>query len=221
MFSGHDYNLYALLAAFEIVTEDCLMENFLSYAANKTTPHPHCVFPHFAANIILEFENHTQNPQVKFLYNNMVIPICGGGDETCDYEKFLRVARGVTVNNTLTSFKEKCGVNMTEAMAGNSQEELLAQNQKFAGEQLITSEEAEEEDVIEVVVMYSSSSLRIALTGMSLLCIILFARLISRQRDYSILEEEVRGKEAKEREVLETEVIGISPKDTSINIIKP
>jgi len=220
MFSGHDYNLYAVLAAFGIVTEECLMENFLSYAANKTTPHPHCVFPHFAANIILELYNQTANPQVKFLYNNMAIPICDG-KETCGYEEFLFVARNAIGNNTLASFQEKCGVVNS---AGNtnkpaiSSEELSAQNQESAAEQLITQDtHLDEEKKINdktpkaTKVISQNTPLKIeviALIVMTLLCIALLAKIVSNKRAYHVLEEEVKEKRS---EVKFHEVVGDVP----------
>jgi len=191
MFSGHDYNLYALLAAFGVVTEECLMENFLSYVANKTTPHPHCVFPHFAANIILEFYNHTN--QVKFLYNNMVIPICGT-QETCDYEEFLMVARNATGNNTFASFQEKCGIDLNGVPHYLSQEELLTQNQQAESEQLIVATS----DTVKQKVIISHSYnywLVITLFLTIVLCLILTAKLISNKRAYAVLYEEAKEKE--------------------------
>jgi len=181
MFSGHDYNLYALLAAFNIVTEECLMENFLSYAANKTTPHPHCVFPHFAANIILEFYNHTS--QVKFLYNNMVIPICKG-QETCDYEEFLVIARNATGNNTFASFQEKCGLNVTNQ--GPSYERAITED--YSPENNLNYQK----DLILGAI--PTKVLLVALGIMTLFCLILLAKLIAHKRSYSVLIEEVKEK---------------------------
>jgi len=112
LFSGHDSNLYAILAAFGVLTEDCLLENFRSYTANKTLTNPNCYFPFFASNLIIELYNTTVSPTVRFYYNNALISLCNGKPE-CTLDEFITFARKATGNINLIGFLLKCGAPST------------------------------------------------------------------------------------------------------------
>ena len=109
LYSGHDDNIMAVLAAFGIINEDCIMQNFNSYLQNKTTPFPNCYFPYFASNIIFELHNTSGSPFVKFFYNNVQIPLCNGQD-ICPYDDFVAFVKKATGNNTFKTYSQKCGV---------------------------------------------------------------------------------------------------------------
>lgn len=107
-YGAHDYNIYAILAAFGVVTDECLMTNFYSYASTKTYIYPACQFPTFASNLI--FELYTTNlvtPYVKMLYNGIWIPLCNGGD--CSYNDFVTFANNAIGNMSSSTFKSVCG----------------------------------------------------------------------------------------------------------------
>jgi len=110
LYSAHDYNIYAILGAFGVISEECIMANFKSSIANETLPYPHCYFPFFASNLIFELYNKTEKAYVKLLYNNVPVPLCDGGKEACEYEEFVKFARNAVGNHTDESYKEVCGV---------------------------------------------------------------------------------------------------------------
>jgi len=115
LYSAHDYNIYAILAAFGVITEECIMTNFLSSIANETLPYPNCHFPWFASNLMIELYNQTDNSSnvtsayVKMLYNEAPLALCDG-KEVCEYSEFVKLAREATGYNTEQSYKEKCGI---------------------------------------------------------------------------------------------------------------
>jgi len=117
LYSGHDDNIYAVLGAFGVVTEECLLENFNSYLENGTRVHPACYFPFFASNIIIEFYNSTDAPYVKMLYNNIALPICNG-NYACPLDDFIFVAKNATGNNTHASYNKNCGVKTAAKTVG-------------------------------------------------------------------------------------------------------
>jgi len=108
LYSAHDYNIYAILAAFGVISEECIMANFLSAVANETLPYPHCYFPFFASNLIFELYNQTSGAYVKLLYNNVPVPLCNS-QEACEYDKFVEFARNAVGNHTHETYNEKCG----------------------------------------------------------------------------------------------------------------
>jgi hypothetical protein len=107
LYSGHSYNMMALLAAFNIINEDCIMANFNAHVAKKTIPYPACTLPVFASNFVVEMYN-TTSPTVKVLYNNQPISLCNG-QTTCTYDQFLTVANNAMGALTSTTHKSKCG----------------------------------------------------------------------------------------------------------------
>jgi len=115
LYSAHDYNIYAILAAFGVISEECIMANFLSSVANETLPYPNCHFPWFASNLMIELYNQTDNSSnvtsayVKMLYNEAPLALCNGTD-VCEYSEFVALARAATGNNTDQSYNEKCGI---------------------------------------------------------------------------------------------------------------
>jgi len=111
LYGAHDYNIYAILAAFGIVTDDCLMSNFYSYQSTGTYLYPACVFPTFASNLI--FELYTENqvtPYVRVLYNNIWIKLCQNNSRDCNYDEFVTFANNAIGNMSSTTFKSKCAV---------------------------------------------------------------------------------------------------------------
>jgi len=117
LFGGHDVNLYSVLAAFGILTEECLLANYESHIKGEPVAAPNCHFPGFASNLIFEFYNETSSPYVKVYYNDVLVPLCNGQD-TCSYQDFQVLAQNAGGNNTPESWDQKCG---------NSNENLLVQ----------------------------------------------------------------------------------------------
>jgi len=108
LYGAHDYNIYAILAAFNIVNDTCIIANYNSYIATGTLAYPACVYPDFAANIFFElYYTTTTTPYVKFYYNNIWIPLCSGKD--CSYTAFVTFANNAIGNMTSTTFKTACG----------------------------------------------------------------------------------------------------------------
>jgi len=110
LYAGHDVNLYSVLAAFGIVTEECLLANYESHIKGEAIADPNCHFPGFASNIIFEFYNDTSSPYVKVYYNDVLVPLCAGQDN-CSYQDFQVLAQNAGGNNTPESWDQKCGNN--------------------------------------------------------------------------------------------------------------
>jgi len=108
LYGGHDKNLYSILAAFGIVTEDCLLADYASHTKDETLPYPNCQYPGFASHIIFEFYNDTSSPYVKFYYNDVLVPLCNGQD-SCSYSDFRVLAQNAGGNNTPSSWDKQCG----------------------------------------------------------------------------------------------------------------
>ena len=157
MYSGHDSNLYAILAAFGVLTEDCLLENFKSYTEDKTLKNPTCYFPFFASNIMIELYNTTNSPSVKFYYNNEVIPLCKG-QASCTLDEFITFARNATGNINLIGFLKKCGSPNTSTQ--QSLNEPIAQLLKETG-----------------LKPYQSSD-KMIIMGLVTLCALLLAKMV-------------------------------------------
>jgi len=107
LYSAHDKNMYAVLAAFGVVSEECLLINYDSNTADETLTDPSCQYPAFASYLTFEFYNDTANPYIKFYYNETLVPLCNGQD-SCGYEDFLVFARSAGGNNTLASWNDQC-----------------------------------------------------------------------------------------------------------------
>ena len=107
IYSGHSYNMMALLAAFNVINEDCIMANFNANVAKKAIPYPTCTFPVFGSNFVVELFN-TTSATVKVLYNNQPIALCNG-QTICTYDQFLTVANNAVGGLTSSTFKTKCG----------------------------------------------------------------------------------------------------------------
>jgi len=107
LYGGHDKNLYSILAAFGIVTGDCLLADFASHTNNEALPYPNCQYPGFASHIVFEFYNDTSSPYVKFYYNDVLIPLCDGQD-SCSYSDFRVLAQSAGGNNTPDSWNKQC-----------------------------------------------------------------------------------------------------------------
>lgn len=104
--STHDTALLTILTALDIVNEECLHDNFLS-KAGQPLPHPSCIFPPFAANILFEFYDNSGKPYVVLKYNDVAIPLCNGKTE-CPYQDFKALVKKATNNYTVKDYKNKC-----------------------------------------------------------------------------------------------------------------
>jgi len=107
LLSGHDMNIYAVLSSFGIISTDCFLANYNDHMQDKNLSFPNCQFPKFAANLIFELYNDTANPYVKFYYNDILIPLCGG-QETCPYQEFVAFLHNAGGNHTLESWNIGC-----------------------------------------------------------------------------------------------------------------
>jgi len=108
LYGGHDMNIYAVLAAFGVVTEDCLLANYESHTKNEAITDLNCQFPEFASHLIFEFYNSTSSPYVKVYYNDVLVPLCDG-QESCSYSDFRVLAQNAGGNNTPSSWDKQCG----------------------------------------------------------------------------------------------------------------
>jgi hypothetical protein len=162
LYSGHDSNIIAMLGALGVVSEECLMANFQSYARNHSQPVPYlnCYFPYFASNLIFEFYNETDSAYVKVFYNNAVLPLCNG-QESCSYEDFLVFVNNATGNNTAESYKQKCGAKETHLIQGAVVESIT-----------------------------TSKTVSMALMAVTALCVILFGKIIFNAKRYKQLVKE-------------------------------
>jgi hypothetical protein len=170
LYSGHDDNIYAVLGAFGVVTEDCLVDNFNSYLQNGTKVHPACYFPFFASNIIIEFYNSTDAPYVKVLYNNIALPLCNG-NYACPLEDFFIFAKNATGNNTSESYKKNCGVKPPVSESKPVGRSALNQASPHGGVQVNTS--------------------TIALVAMTILCVVLGVKVTKDNKKYKNLLNKV------------------------------
>jgi len=160
LYSAHDYNIYAILAAFGVINEECIMANFLSSIKNETLPYPNCYFPFFASNLVVELYNQTDNATyVKMLYNEAPLTLCNGQD-FCEYNEFVALARNATGHSTHETYREKCGAKPVKQENKTSQENnktslpapfnidlnITTPEKKFNIDLNITNEDLMEED---------------------------------------------------------------------------
>jgi len=108
LLSGHDKNIFAILASFGVISLDCLVANYNDHINSQTPSYPNCQFPGFASNLIFEFYNTTSNPYVKVYYNDVIVPLCSGQD-TCSYDEFIAFLESATEIDSLNIWNEKCG----------------------------------------------------------------------------------------------------------------
>jgi len=105
--STAETNLIDLLATLNILTADCLMDNYKAQLAGQDVPHPNCNYTEFAASIILEFYNNSGSPTVIFKYNNVPMPVCSGQTE-CSYDEFKNLVNQSTNGYTPDDYKDDC-----------------------------------------------------------------------------------------------------------------
>ena len=105
--STAETNLIDLLATLNIMTADCLMENYRAQLAGQAVPHPNCNYTEFASSIILEFYDNDGSPSVVFKYNDVAIPLCSGKTE-CSYDDFKNLVSQSTNGYTLDNYKHEC-----------------------------------------------------------------------------------------------------------------
>ena len=176
-YSGHDSNVLAVLSAFNIVTEECILENFRSYVNNKTVVHPNCYFPYFASDLGFEFYNDTQTPRVEFYYNGVLIPLCDGQD-SCSYDDFVFFARNATGNNTLETFYQKCGASQT---FGDQGETLLPSDKPAL--------------ILEEMYIPERTGVRtesLAIAGLSIVCVVLLLQVIKERTRFNNIAKKKR-----------------------------
>lgn len=179
-YSGHDSNVLAVLAAFNVVNEDCIVANFESYLENNTLVYPNCYFPYFASDIAFEFYNDTNSPTVEFYYNGVLIPLCNGQD-SCSYDDFVAFAKNATGNNTLKTYYQKCGANQTvidQADTQSTNDSIIMINEPYAAPRIEIRAES------------------VAIVGLSVLCSLLIIQLIRDRRRFNKIAEEKRNESA-------------------------
>lgn len=111
--SAHDSTLAPLLAAFDVTTTKCLLENFRSEKEGKGTPHPHCEYPIFASNLMFEFyeAKDKKEASVAFYYNGVAVPFCGKKEEnSCTLAEFYKYVGDITNNYTVEDFNRICEI---------------------------------------------------------------------------------------------------------------
>lgn len=171
-YSGHDDTLYPILAAFNVINQSCVIDNFHSSSDNGTVVYPSCVYPDFASNIIFELYNSTSTPYVQVLYNNVIVPICGG-QSNCSYADFVTYARGTTGNLDEQSYQKKCGV----------KENLL---ERIVSTILVTPQE--------VIPQESPVSVEMAgVIALSVICAMLMAKIVVNKKKHSQEMQAIRG----------------------------
>jgi len=112
--SAHDTTLMTILAAFNITTPECLLENYRSEKAGKGLVYPNCVFPQYASNVI--FEYNSKKDEINFLYNGLSIPICHKeGSTQCSYTNFKTYVSEVTNKTAMDTFMKTCGLNKDDS----------------------------------------------------------------------------------------------------------
>ena len=107
--SAHDSTLLTLLAAFNITTPQCMLENYRSGKPDDDLPNPNCLYPAYASNVIFEFYNDPVEPYVIFYYNGNEINICGTEGENCSLDQFDKYTDSITSVGTVLDFKAQCG----------------------------------------------------------------------------------------------------------------
>jgi len=108
LYSGHDKNIEAVLAAFGVITGDCVLANYDAHTQGQPVPDVSCEYPGFASHLIFEFYNDPTSPYVKVYYNDNLVSLCNGQD-SCSYSDFKVLAESAGGNNTLESWDKECG----------------------------------------------------------------------------------------------------------------
>jgi len=106
--SAHDTTLMTLLAAFNVTTTRCLLDNYRREKEGKEILYPNCEFPPYASTIIFEYYN-TSSPYIKMLYNGKEINLCGKSS-TCSLQDFEHQIRSVTNKRNTEGYKTYCGL---------------------------------------------------------------------------------------------------------------
>ena len=105
--STAETNLIDLLATLNILTPDCLMDNYQAELSGGDKPHPNCNYTEFASSVILEFYNNSGSPTVIFKYNNVPIPVCSDNVE-CSYSDFKNLISQNTNGYTPDDYQRDC-----------------------------------------------------------------------------------------------------------------
>ena len=104
--SAHDITLLTILTALDYVNTDCMMDNYKSMKAGQNVLYPHCHFPEFASNIIIELYENDGYPYIVFKYDDVVVPLCGGDD--CSYDEFKELVQNATNGYTVDDYESIC-----------------------------------------------------------------------------------------------------------------
>ena len=83
-----------------------MMDNYKSMKAGQDVLYPHCHFPEFASNIIIELYENDGYPYIVFKYDDVIVPLCGGDD--CSYDEFKELVQNATNGYTVDDYKSTC-----------------------------------------------------------------------------------------------------------------
>jgi len=106
--SSAETNLIDILATLNILTPDCIMENYKAELAGQDKPHSNCNFTDFASTILFEFYNNSGSPTVVFKYNNVAIPVCSEDQVECSYDDFKDLISQNTNGYSADDYERDC-----------------------------------------------------------------------------------------------------------------
>jgi len=106
--SSAETNLIDLLATLNILTPECIRDNYLAELSGQEKPHPNCNYTEFASSILLEFYNNGGSPSVVFKYNNVAIPVCSEGQIQCPYSEFKDLISRSTGGYSADDYQRDC-----------------------------------------------------------------------------------------------------------------
>jgi len=106
--SSAETNLIDLLATLNILTPECLRDNYLAELSGQDKPHPNCNYTEFASSILLEFYNNSGSPTVIFKYNNVAIPVCSDNQVECSYSDFKDLISKNTNGYSTDDYQRDC-----------------------------------------------------------------------------------------------------------------
>jgi len=111
LYSGNDKNIFALLSAFGVINDKCLLANYEDHVHGQNLSFPNCKNARFASSLVFEFYNNTKNPYVKVFYDDVIVALCNG-KEVCSYGDFKSLVRNASPEiQSLDVWNKKCGGN--------------------------------------------------------------------------------------------------------------
>jgi len=105
--SSAETNLIDLLATLNILTPECLMDNYRADLSKEPRPHANCNYTEFASSILFEFYNNSGSSTVVFKYNGVAIPVCSDNVE-CPYNDFKNFVNQATNRYTPDDYQRDC-----------------------------------------------------------------------------------------------------------------